>query len=135
MCDADNELQEWDKLCNARQVEWLLSHLRKARYLYDIQDEDYSLGATMHFVVDCVKVFIEEPTPLHYLSLIQTENMMLGALIAKGANFAPVGWGRLWEARNHLPSLRDALEVAVAENDYLFDFRFFSDSDFDPTCI
>ena len=132
MCD-DDEL-EWDKLCNDKQVELLLSHLRKARQMYDTQ-ADYSLGATMHFVVDCVKVFIEEPISLHYLSLIQSENMMLGALLAKGANFTPVGIGRLWEFKNHLPMLRDALEVAVAKNDYLFDFRFYSDSDFDPTCI
>lgn len=132
MCD-DDEL-DWDKLCNDKQVELLLSHLRKARQMYDTQ-EDYSLGATMYFVVDCVKVFIEEPISLHYLSLIQSENMMLGALLAKGANFTPVGIGRLWEFKNHLPMLRDALEVAVAKNECLFDFRFFSDSDFDPDCI
>lgn len=133
---TDDELLELDELHNARQVELLLLHLRKARQMYDTQeDEDYSLGITMHFVVDCVKVFIEEPISLHYLSLIQSENMMLGALLAKGANFTPVGIGRLWEFKNHLPMLRDALEVAVAENDYLFDFKFYSESDFDPTCI
>lgn len=122
-----------DKSHNAYQIKLLLSHLRTARQLYEQeQEQDERFGLIIHFVIDCVKTFIKEPISLHYLTLVQYENMMVGVLIGKGEKLSAVGIGRLWEYRNHLPSLRDDLEVAVAENACLFDFEFdLGDFDYD----
>lgn len=135
MSDIESTLIIFEKMCIDSEINLLLWDLREARELYDTTQEDYSLGATMHTVVDCVKAFIEEPTPRHYLSLIQSENMMLGVLLGKGVKSLFARWGGLWDG-NRLLLLRDALEVAVAENAYLFDFKFPSYVKFDDfDCI